>query len=83
MGERVGAGMLGRVVDTGEISTTLVDTEVSASYRLKYSCICGMNMYVCVHVCMRVNLCVCIGVCEWKTMGDTKGLFQRSLLMDL
>ena len=39
-GERMGAGMLGRVVDTGEMSTTLVDTEVSASYRLKYSCMC-------------------------------------------
>lgn len=60
MGERVGAGMLGRVVDTGEISTTLVDTEVSASYRLKYSCICGMNMYVCVDACKFVCLYWCV-----------------------
>jgi len=62
MGERVGAGMLGRVVDTGEISTTLVDTEVSASYRLKYSCIRGMNMYMCacVRVCKFVFVFVCV-----------------------
>lgn len=82
MGERVGAGMLGRVVDTGEISTTLVDTEVSASYRLKYSCICGMNMYVCVHECVCVNLCLYLCV-RMEKDGDTKGLFQNSLLMDL